>query len=295
MYRFVTAIALSSVCLFAQAPAAAPPKEDPVAIIIDGRPFREAELESLVKALPENVTRSFYADKKAWLDQYAMMLRLVKIAEKEGIDKEYPHAQRLEYNRMQYLVQMAFNQKNLSIPVSQEDMQKYYEAHKGDFGEAKVKMIYVAYNDKPAPSSDPAAKKPLTSEQAEKRAAEIVAKLKSGADFAEMVKQYSDDEESKAKGGDFPVLRPNDNSVPPNIKAAVFALKPGQVSDPVKQANGFYVFRLESTDVSPLEKVRDDVFNRIKDEQIRAWLDGLRKDIKIEVKDEAYLKTKGPR
>jgi len=294
MFRHFTATVLSSLCLFAQAPSAQP-KEDPVAAVIDGRPFREGELEKLVKALPENVTRSYYANKKAWLDQYAMMLRLVQIAEKDGLDKEYPHAQRLEYNRMQYLVQTAFGQKNLAISVSPEDMQKYYDQHKGDFGEAKVKVIYIAYNDKPLPSSDPAAKKPLTAAEAEKRAQEIVQKLKAGGDFAEMVKQFSDDEESKTKGGEFPILRPNDTSVPAVIKAAVFALKPGEVSDPIKQANGFYVFRLESVEVSPLEKVRDDIFNRIKDERIREWLAGLKKDIKIEYKDEAYLKDKNPR
>ena len=294
MHRFLTATALSSLCLFAQAPPAAP-KEDPVAVVIDGHAFREGELEKLVKALPENVFRSYYADKKAWFDQYAIMLRLVQIAEKDGLDKEYPHAQRLEYNRMQYLVQVAFSQKNLAIPVSQEDMLKYYDLHKGDFGEAKVKVIYVAYNDNPAAASDPAAKKPLTSAEAEKRAQEIVQKLKTGSDFVELVKQFSDDDESKAKGGEFPALRPNDTSVPPAIKAAIFALKPGQITEPVKQANGFYVFRLESVDVSPLEKVRDDVFNKIKDERIREWLAGLKKEIKIEYKDEAYLKEKAPR
>jgi hypothetical protein len=66
---------------------------------------------------------------------------------------------------------------------------------------------------------------------------DLVKQLRDGADFAELAKKNSEDKNSAASGGDFGVLRRGDR-IPEEIKTAVFALKPGEVSDPDPSADG---------------------------------------------------------
>lgn len=66
---------------------------------------------------------------------------------------------------------------------------------------------------------------------ASQRAADALAQLRAGADFANLAKQVSDDP-AKANGGDygFGITKTNPN-VPPQVVDVLFSLKPGQVSD----------------------------------------------------------------
>jgi hypothetical protein len=67
---------------------------------------------------------------------------------------------------------------------------------------------------------------------ATQRAVGALAQAKSGADFASLAKQSSDDPAAKTTGGDygFGVTKTNPN-VPPEVVDALFKLKAGQVSD----------------------------------------------------------------
>jgi peptidyl-prolyl cis-trans isomerase C len=293
MCRFLFFLTLSVAPMLAQtAPAGG---ADPVAVVIDGKPYTVSQLERMAKALPEGATKSFYNDKKAFLEQFALMLKLAELAEKSGVDKESPHAERLAYNRTLYLAQTMFGKQGSLKSVTTDDLQKYYAAHKAELGQAKVKVIYIAFNNNPLPSNDPKAKKPLTDQEAEKKASDLVKQLRGGADFVKLVKEYSDDEDSRSKDGEFPAIKPKDNSVPPAIKAAIFALKPGQVTDPIRQANGFYVFRLDELVAPPFDDVRNEMMEAIQQQRLREWVDSIKKGITIQFKDEQYLQDKAPR
>ncbi len=64
------------------------------------------------------------------------------------------------------------------------------------------------------------------------RATAALAQLKSGADFAAVAKQTSDDSTAQTNGGDygFAITKTNPN-VPPQVVDELFKLKPGQVSE----------------------------------------------------------------
>lgn len=269
--------------------------EDHVAAVIEGVPYKISDLEKIAKSMTPQLMGNFYQDKKAFLQQLAMLIAVAKEAEKRGLDKDFPHAQRLKYNRDVYLYQVMINFKDIEIPVSFEDQQKYYEAHKNEMGEAKVRIIYLAFNNNPPPTTEPGARKIPTEAEAEKKAHDLVRQLRAGADFVALAKKYSDDETGRQTGGEFPNIKPNDNSIPPAIKMAVFTLKPGQISDPVKQPNGFYIIRLEQFDVPEFVKVKDDIYKQMKDQGVQAWLESVKNNLKIEFKDEAYLAEKSPR
>ncbi len=222
------------------------------------------------------------------------MIQLASMAESEGLDKQDPYFFRLYYNRLAYLAQVSLNYQNNKGQITSDDQKKYYEAHKADYSSAQVKAIYIGFSGTPAAGTDPAAKKPLTSAEAEKTAWTIVQKARVGTDFVELVQKYSDDPDSKAKGGDYPPIKPSDTNLPPQIKSAIFALKPGQVSDPISQTNGFWVFRMTEFVATPYDAVRDDVYRAIQNLRLSQWMENFKKSVTVEFKDQSYLDEKSP-
>ncbi len=285
-------LALASLSAFAQTPPAA---DDPVVVVLDGKEWRKNELEAMVRALPPDVARNFFANKEAFLKQYALVMRLAKMAEEEGVPAREPHRTRLAYNRMIYLAQAATDVRAMKITVKPEEQEKYFAGHKDEFARAQVKVIYISFNDNPLPSSDPKAKKPRTGAEAEKLARELVARVRAGADFSELARKFSDDEETRAKGGDYKPLRPNDTTLPPQIRTAVFSLRPGQVSDPVRQTGGFWIFQLKDFITPSLAEVRNEVYLAVREAKFREWIEGVQKSVQVEVRDPQYMGTGSPK
>ena len=63
------------------------------------------------------------------------------------------------------------------------------------------------------------------------RANQVLTQLKGGADFAKVAAASSEDNLSKANGGQYPQpISRNDHSIPPQLTAAFFSLKAGEIS-----------------------------------------------------------------
>ena len=79
---------------------------------------------------------------------------------------------------------------------------------------------------------------------AKKKAEDLIAKLKDGADFAALAKENSEDPRSKDRGGDY--VFGNRGQMQPEFEAAAFALNPGQITEtPVLTAAGYHILKLE--------------------------------------------------
>lgn len=86
------------------------------------------------------------------------------------------------------------------------------------------------------------------------------------------MKENSQDQTSAAKDGNFGTLRSTDN-LPDAIRTAIVALKAGEVSEPVKQPNGFYVFRAEDVTAQPYAEVQEQILNEVKQAKFKQWMD----------------------
>lgn len=82
--------------------------------------------------------------------------------------------------------------------------------------------------------------------EANKRANEALVKVKSGTDFAELAKQISEDQSTKAAGGDFgfAITKSNPN-VSPQVIDTIFKLKPGQISDVINTGSALEIIKVE--------------------------------------------------
>ncbi len=82
----------------------------------------------------------------------------------------------------------------------------------------------------------------------------VMQKLKAGADFAEMAKEYSDDPGSAKNGGDLGFF--GRRMMVKEFDEAAFNLKPGEISDVVKTNFGYHIIKL--TDQKPYPSFEED-------------------------------------
>lgn len=262
----------------------APPADKPVATI-NGKGITAKELEDFAKGLPQNFQQFYAQDKEGFLKQYAVLTKFAAIAESTKVDQQSPYRQRLEFMRLQTLAQALVEDYRAKLPVTDPELMAFYEKSKDSYTQAKLQVILVNYalGETKAPE-----KKKLTEAEAETKAKDIVKQLKAGADFKKLVAESSDDVASKAKGGDFGTIRRGDQ-IPEELKMAIFALKQGEFSEPVKQPNGFYIFKLVEFTAQPFEEVKSALSSQVKDQKFQEWLKVTQETADVKVEDPAFF------
>ena len=186
-----------------------------------------------------------------------------------------------------------------TITLSDEELQKYLDGHADPYRvPARVRARYVAYrpadivskddevaeyyalhkDDKFTEPEQVRARHILVKTAADagadakaaarKKAEELLAKVKAGADFAALAKERSEDAGSAANGGDLGLF--TRGRMTPAFEEAAFALQGGGLSDVVETPFGFHVIKVEEHrpgGAKPLETVHDEIADTLKRER----------------------------
>lgn len=149
-------------------------------------------------------------------------------------------------------------------PVSDKEAEEYYEKNKIHFFRPesfRTRHIFIA--------CPPDGSKAPGAEQAIKKAGEAIndieAQLKKGGDFAALAAKFSEDKDSVDKGGEIGWLSKGQTGSEAFENAAL-ALKPGEISKPVRTEFGFHILKLEEKKAAvtpPLAEVKKDVVTLI--------------------------------
>jgi peptidyl-prolyl cis-trans isomerase C len=147
--------------------------------------------------------------------------------------------------------------------IDDKEIWSYYDKNRAAFRQpeqVKASQILVKVDPKWDEAKKSAARKKID---------EIRAKLKQGQDFESLARTYSEDP-SGARGGDLGYIRTGQTMKP--FEEALFALKPGEVSDVVETSLGYHLIkssdRKPETTV-PFEKVKDQLRALLKQEKGR--------------------------
>jgi peptidyl-prolyl cis-trans isomerase C len=268
------------------------PDNTVIATFDDGSKFTMADFRNLYAVLPPNNQQGMLRDRKAFLEQYALLRKLARMAEADKLDQTSPNKEALAYNRMILLYQMKLTAQTMNTSVSEDDVTKYYEANKNQYKQVKVKAIYIAFTRALA-SQKGDGKKRLTEDEAKAKAQKLLADLRAGADFGKLARENSDDTDSRQKDGDFATLHPSD-TIPEPIKAAVFSLKQGEVSEPIEQPNGFYLLRADEISTRPLSEVHGDIYTSLQQDYARKWMQETHDSVKVEFNPKFLGEDKTP-
>ena len=103
------------------------------------------------------------------------------------------------------------------------------------------------------------------------RAEELLKQAKSGADFADLAKKYSEDEGSAKNGGDLDYF--SKGRMVPEFEQVAFTLQPGQLSDLVKTSYGYHIIKLvdrKTVTTKTLAEVRQQLNDQLAAERAQA-------------------------
>lgn len=255
-----------------------------VAVFDDGTPLTYGELKIFLSNMPPQNQQLAMRDRKALIRQFALMRKLAMLAEKNRLHERSPSKEMLAHHRMQVLLSAQINHFMDTVRVPSEEIERHYNEHRDRYTQVRVKAIYISYVAGSPPAG--AEKKALTEAEARIKIEKLLKEIRGGADFVEMVRKHSEDETSAAKDGDFGNIRRSD-SLPDAVRKAIFELKEGEVSEPVRQPNGFYLFRAEKIVPQPLAQVRDEIFNQLKQERFRQWMEEMQAGVNVTFPGEA--------
>ncbi len=133
------------------------------------------------------------------------------------------------------------------ISVLPSEVSDYYERHRNQLREGdkyRVKNILIKAKDE------------ISFELAKIEMDNVYAKLKEGANFDDLAMQYSKGPNAE-KGGDMGYIEKG--QMLEALDSAIFKLKPGEFSEPVKSEIGYHVFKVEDInmgDSRALKKLR---------------------------------------
>jgi peptidyl-prolyl cis-trans isomerase SurA len=140
--------------------------------------------------------------------------------------------------RRQQSIQKLLNREVVAkISITDQDVTDAYNANKAQFNvaEPRYRISEIVVTPRKEPQIRNLKNDDATNEvEAERKVKMLEDKLNSGADFAQLAMDYSEDMNSSAMGGDLGYVPESAlNQSDPTLKRIVMGMKPGQVSPPL--------------------------------------------------------------
>lgn len=234
---------------WAQAPAA-----DPVVLTVGDQKITQSEFERIVSTLPEQAqAQAKSADGRRQLaDQLVELMVLAQQARAEKLDQVPDVKTRLEIGSDQILASAVYHA--LATP-DEAALRAYYDAHKSEMEQVHARHILIRFQGSPVPLRT--GEKDLTEAEALQKCKDLRAKIAAGAKFAEVAQAESDDAGSGQNGGDLDTF--GHGAMVPEFEKAAFALKVGEVSEPVRSQFGYHLILVESHTTKSYEEALPDI------------------------------------
>jgi len=234
------------------------------------------------------------------------LIAMSEAAKKKHMDQTPEFREIMWFMQMQVLrqkLQQQMQKEAANVPPA--DIEKYYKDHANDFEQFNVDRIFVPRTKQVEPEPRAEADEKLTDEQ--QKAKLDAEKAKAAQGEQDMTKLADDLQKRAAAGEEFTKLQkeafaaagmkiesPNVNlanirrtGVPPG-HAAVFDLKPGEVSQVISDAGGHYIYKLNSKSEEPLDQAQSEIRSRLQNERIREAMEKLNDSYKVDT-NEAYF------
>jgi peptidyl-prolyl cis-trans isomerase C len=266
-------------------------QQDPNRVVatIAGKQITAREALDLLKPLSPQDRRRYEANLPDLVQRIYMQDQLADQAAKLNLDQQSPWKEQLQMTRANILTQAYLNKiANSATATPADDPKQYYDSHPNDFDQFKLSGIFIGFS----PPGTPAAQNGQpnqTEEQARQKADDVEKKIKAGGDFSALARTDSDNQQLAAKGGDLGTVTSGEAQLPADIKAAMLKLQAGQVSEPIRLPNGFFILKVESRSKLSFDQARAGIAQRLQNEKNQAAVKQELDKYKIEVKDPDFF------
>ncbi|HTW57379.1 MAG TPA: peptidylprolyl isomerase [Terriglobales bacterium] len=246
----------------------------------------KAQFENLAEALLSKMKDS---RKRQLANAYPGLLAMARAAEAHGVENSPRFQQRLAFARVQILSQEYIRQiDDEAAKLSDQELEDYYHSHTTQFQSVTLERIFIPDRKRlnPLPKDNATAE----NQKAEQKEAEEA-----------MTQEAAELRRKAATGGDFLALQKEAytaagmTEVPPNPSlgtvhryeipakhAAVFELKPGEVSEVLTDSTGHYIYKVMSKETEALADVKDEIHKMIANQRREEAIQAVEKPVTTE-------------
>ncbi len=180
----------------------------------------------------------------------------VTVDEKDAQSYFQEHQDRYREPEKRQFLMVTFKPESYlnEVKIAEDEARQYYADHGSEYHRGpEVRARHILFAVKEDVPEDMIAK-------VRAQAQSVLDEAKKGKDFAELAKKYSQDEATAAKGGDLGTF--SRGQLVPAFEEAVFALKPGEISNLVRTPFGFHIIKVEEVHpekTTSFEEARNDI------------------------------------
>lgn len=170
-----------------------------------------------------------------------------------------------EKRKVKYAV-LDYSKAEAGVHITEADLRDYYDQHRDQYRQPEqVKVSHILIKT-PVPGPDGKVDDKAVAE-AQQRAEDILKQIKSGANFEDLAKKYSEDTSAKDGGSLGWIGR---GQTVPEFEKVAFSLPKGQISGIVKSSYGFHIIRVDDkheAELKPLDQVKSEIEPILKRQQ----------------------------
>ncbi len=164
--------------------------------------------------------------------------------------------------RRQLSIQKLLNREVAAkITITDQDVVDFYNSNLNQFNvaEPQYRISQIVITPRKDPQVRNRKNDDATNEaEAQRKAKMIIDKLNSGADFAQLAMDYSEDVNTTSNGGDLGYIPESSlNQADAALKKLVLSLKPGQVSQPIVLKDSIRILKLVAREAAGQRGIND--------------------------------------
>jgi hypothetical protein len=261
----------------------------------------KAEFEKIANGLSPNMTPQLKHQLATVLPR---LMAMSQAAEKKGLDKTPRYKETVKFAKMQILTnELQRNIQEEASKVPQEAIADHYKKNPEAYEQFSLDRLFVPRLKQPA--ADAAEEKEnekeekLTEEQqkakeAEEKAKEqqgeedmtkladsLQARAAAGEDFAKLQKEAFEAAGMKIDSPSVSLPKVRRTGLPPG-HAAVFDLKPGQVSQVINDSGGHYIYKLNGREQLPVDQVKEEIRSTLQNQRTRDAMDKYQNSFQVD-------------
>lgn len=213
--------------------------------------------------------------KRQFVENLVLNELVFEEGQREGLDRDPDIERQVEDLRHRLVVQRVMRKFQTPPEISDEQVRKYYDDNQALYAGTQVRAKHILVKD-------------------EATASQIAVEVRANPEkFGDIAKEKSTDTATAQKGGDVGLF--GQGRMVPEFEKAAFALKEGEISEPVKTQYGYHVImvteRKEGTP-KPFEQVKDQIKatmrNKATQDATQSHFDELKKGANLKI-DEVVL------
>jgi hypothetical protein len=254
-----------------------------------------AQFEKLADALNPEMP---LPTKRQLAEAYPRLLLFAQKARELGLDKEPQFQEMMKFATLQLLAQnLTRDLQKKAGNISDQQIQKYYQDNPTHFQQVELLRIFIPKSKQHVPEagSTTQPKVDTTADEAAMKdaAQKIHSEAAAGGDFQKLQQEAFEAAGLKSQSPNVNLGKLTREGLPTNHQQ-VFQLQAGQVSELLDDPGGYYIYKVVTKKMVPLEQAAKEIRATLQQQAFRSQMEAMIGSVKPEL-NQAYFAGPGPR